>query len=171
MKRFFERIQQKALDPGEPPVVIVAFGDSVTQGAMENGRFDPENVYHRLLQQKLEARYPLTTFSTINAGVCGNSAQSGLKRMQRDVIRYQPDLVLIAFGLNDSGGGDAALPKFESTLRLMIAEIRRECLADIVLLTPSFIADSPSARIHKEHLPIADAVMKPQKDGTLSAWQ
>jgi len=170
MKRFFERIQQKALEPAEPPVVIVAFGDSVTQGATENGRYDPENVYHRLLQQKLEARYPLTTFSTINAGVCGNTTRSGLKRMHRDVIRYQPDLVLVAFGLNDCFGGDAALPDFERALRTVVAEVRRGCPADIVLLTPPFMADTFSDRIHSEHLPLADGIMKVQKEGTLSRY-
>jgi len=37
----------------------------------------------------------------LNAGWDGNTAADGLQRIERDVVRHDPDLVLLAFGLND----------------------------------------------------------------------
>ena len=83
-------------------MLIVAFGDSVTQGYTKANTIEAKYVYHQRLKEQLENRYPLTTFSVINAGVAGFTAEGSLERLQRDVIRYQPDLVLIGFGLNDA---------------------------------------------------------------------
>lgn len=52
LERFFRRIKDKALDVSQPPVLIVALGDSVTQGCMELGRLDPAVIFHRLLSSR-----------------------------------------------------------------------------------------------------------------------
>ena len=105
MRRFFQRIRDKAKDVAQSPILTIAFGDSVTQGAMQLHSLDAEGVYHRLLEKELAAFFPTTTFSTINAGVSGGSAPQAVERLERDVLRHDPDLVLIAFGLNDSLSG------------------------------------------------------------------
>ncbi len=170
MKRFFERIQQKALDVSQPPVLIVAFGDSVTQGCMEHSRLAPESVYHHLLQRELERFFPATTFSTLNAGVSGGNAAQGLERLQSDVIRHQPDLVLVAFGLNDSGLGVDKIPSFTSALQDTISDIRAGTDADILLLTPPFMASRRNGRIHPEHEALADTIIQTQLGGTLAHY-
>ena len=93
LARFRQRIREKAVDPSAPPVLIVALGDSVTQGFMEERRFDFEAVYHHRLKQLLEARYPQTTFSVVNAGCGGESLPGGARRLDRDVLRHQLDLL------------------------------------------------------------------------------
>jgi acyl-CoA thioesterase I len=170
MKHFFERIQQKALDVSLSPVVIVALGDSVTQGVMEHQILGSNTVYHRLLQEELERFYPTTTFSTLNAGVSGGSAPHGLARLERDVLRHQPDLVLIAFGLNDCLGGPAKVSEFSSTLQAIITQIRSSTESDILLVTPPFIATCPSARIHPEHEAIGPTIIEAQTNGSLALY-
>ncbi|RRJ96570.1 hypothetical protein Ga0100231_022410 [Opitutaceae bacterium TAV4] len=171
MHHFHQRIREKALDATNAPVLIVAFGDSVTQGAMEYGRLAPDEVYHRLLQTRLEQQHPTTTFSTLNAGVGGSSAPQALARLDRDVIRHQPDLVLIAFGLNDSLGGLGKLADFETAITQMIAGIHAQTKAGIILLTPPFMATRRSpARIHPSHLDFADTIIAAQTNGTLAAY-
>jgi acyl-CoA thioesterase-1 len=170
MKRFFERIRQKAVDVSQPPVLIVAFGDSVTQGAMELGRFDSEEVYHQQFQRKLESFYPATTFSTINAGVSGSSAKDAMDRVPRDITRHQPDLVLVAFGLNDCLGGLEALEGFGNTLRELVTGVRKNTEADVVLMTPPFMATRRNNRIHAEHHDCADGIILRQNDGTLARY-
>jgi acyl-CoA thioesterase-1 len=162
MERFFKRIKEKALDHSQSPVLIVAFGDSVTQGAMEHSRLDSASVYHRLLQEKLESFFPLTTFSTLNAGVSGDTAHKGLERLERDVLRHEPDLVLIAFGLNDSVGGEERHAEFEADLSVIQNRIRERTQADVMFITPPFMATKRTERIHPEHEMYAENIISTQ---------
>ena len=41
----------------------------------------------------------------INAGVGGDTAWGGCGAIAADVLAFDPDLVTICFGLNDSGAG------------------------------------------------------------------
>lgn len=170
MKRFFARIRDKAKNVSQKPVLIAALGDSVTQGVMEHRMLDSERVYHRLLQEELEAFFPLTTFSTINAGVSGGSALQAVERLDRDVLRHDPDLVLVAFGLNDSLGGVEALPQFEVALHEIITQIENGTSANIMLLTPSFMAKARNTRIHRDHDHMAENIIRTQNEGILSRY-
>ena len=170
MKRFFKRIHEKSVDTSHATILMTALGDSVTQGAMELGRWSPEKVDHRLFQQQLESLYPSTPFSMFNAGVDGNNAKQGLERMPRDVIRHQPDLVLVAFGLNDCGAGLAELPGFEETLLKIVGLIRSQTEADIVLITPPFMAREQTSRVHPQHQIHAESIFRLQNEGVLAAY-
>lgn len=170
MKRFFERIASKAQDPRQPPVFIVALGDSVTQGVMEHRFLDSSSVYHRVLQQRLEEYFPSTTFSTINAGVSGDNAAGGLARLDRDVISHHPDLVLVAFGLNDSLGGSEGITNFGTALEAIIRRIQAETDSDLVLLTPPLMASRRSHRIHPDHLAFANDIIRAQTSGALTEY-
>ncbi|OGV73874.1 MAG: hypothetical protein A3K19_10980 [Lentisphaerae bacterium RIFOXYB12_FULL_65_16] len=170
LERFRQRIQEKAAQPNTASVVIVAIGDSVTMGAMELGRFDFDGVYHQRLKRLLEQRYPATAFSVINSGVNGDSAAGGLARIDRDVIRYQPDLVLIAFGLNDSGGGLAGAVRFRETLSEIIRRVRQGTPADIIVLTPSFMNTRDSAKVAPEHRQHVEDFIRRQTTGVLAAY-
>lgn len=133
-------------------VLIVAFGDSVTQGWTCLHTRDPQGVYHNQLKQLLENRYSDVTVNMINSGVGGNQASDGLVRIDKDVIRFSPDLVLIEFGLNDSvKNGLAGMKSFKQTMTAIIKRIQQQTDADIVLLTPNFLATSDNQNIHEEH--------------------
>lgn len=170
MNRFFDRISQKARNPSEAPVLTVAFGDSVTQGVMEHRRLDSAAVFHRLLQVRLEEIFAATTFSTINAGVSGDNVTGALMRLDRDVIRHQPDLVQVAFSLNDSLRGLAGLKIFEDGLETIVTRIRRETEAGVLLLTPPFMATRRSERIHPEHSEHAEEIINAQTTGVLAQY-
>jgi acyl-CoA thioesterase I len=170
MKRFFQRIHEKAKDVSRAPVLIVALGDSVTQGVMEQNILDAEGVYHRLLQRQLETFFPTTTFSTINAGVSGDTAPKALKRLERDVLRHDPDLVLISVGGNDAGGGVEGLPAFTETLLQIISRIQQKTSADILLLTPTFAARRKNVRIHPDHESIAEGIIDRQVKGIVGQY-
>ena len=170
MSHFFERIRLKAQDVSQHPVLIIALGDSVTQGVMEHRFLDSKRVYHRLLQQELEDFFPLTTFSTINAGVSGGTVTQAVQRLERDVLRHAPDLVLIAFGLNDSLGGEMGLSPFQTALREIVRKIRQGTSSDVMLVTPPFMARCKNVRIHPEHEAMADNIIRAQTDGTLGQY-
>ncbi|GAB4069595.1 arylesterase [Ancylobacter sp. Lp-2] len=77
------------------PLRIVAFGDSLTSGY----RLPPEASFPAKLQAALKARgYDVTV---ANAGAPGNTATSGLERLDRSVPQGT-DGVIVEFGANDA---------------------------------------------------------------------
>jgi len=170
LKHFHARIEEKNKNMGAAPVVIVALGDSVTHGLMEINVLEQEAAYHHQLWKMLIKRYPGCVFSVINAGVGGDSAPGGLVRLERDVTRHQPDLLLVAYGLNDSGGGDAGLVNYTHALSEIVGRTRRDTHADVVLLTPSFMNTRDNDKVAKEHHGHVAAFMQRMTDGTLSRY-
>ena len=170
LNQFHARVKAKAKDNSLAPVLIVALGDSVTQGCMEEGRMDFDAVYHHQLKRLLERRYPATTFSVVNAGVGGESASGGLARLARDVIRHQPDLVIVGYGLNDACGGLGNLTAFRDVLAGLLRRIRCETEADIVLLTPNRMAAHDNDLVPARWKPIIGHFVETQRGGALNAY-
>ena len=73
---------------------IVAFGDSITEGAIG---VTPEQNWLKLLGGKLGSGYEI-----FNAGVGGNSAREAMARLEKDVLSRHPDAILIEFGGNNN---------------------------------------------------------------------
>jgi len=171
LKHFAKCVKDKIKDGHIQPIVIVALGDSVTMGCMKDCN-DYENVYHARLKKLLERQYPQAVFSVINAGIGGDSAKGGLRRLQRDVIRYLPDLVIIGFALNDSCCGIENLDEYRKAMSTMVNRIRKRTKADVVLLTPNFMnfADSPNVPDEYRKCKLADVFAKIQKGGILKRY-
>lgn len=77
---------------------VVVLGDSIVHG-ME---LPEEQTFPYLVQRHLQTYANRQDVVVINAGIPGNTSLHGLQRLQRDVIRYQPHITLISFGLNDA---------------------------------------------------------------------
>jgi len=77
---------------------IVAFGDSIPYGWL----LPYQQSYPTILEKRLRQTHPDWKIRVINAGVPGNTAVLGWMRLERDVLRYRPHLVLVGFGLNDA---------------------------------------------------------------------
>ena len=83
-------------------VTLVAFGDSVTAGAESTA---PELTYWARWARQLRGKYPKASIASLNSGVGGDLSDDGLARLDAAVIAKKPDLVIIAFGLNDFNRG------------------------------------------------------------------
>ncbi|OHD69616.1 MAG: hypothetical protein A2W19_01005 [Spirochaetes bacterium RBG_16_49_21] len=117
----------KKLKAGET-LTIVALGDSLTHGwLVRKGYLD-------FMSEMIKSRYPHSTVKIINRGVPGDTAEGGLARLEHDVIDLNPDLVFIQFGLNDAFSGISA-EKFKNTIRIIVAELKAETEAEMLLLT------------------------------------
>jgi lysophospholipase L1-like esterase len=77
--------------PLRKPIVIVALGDSVTQGVCVG----EENGYVSKLQRMLGDGYQV-----INEGVSGERSWNALSRSDA-VLAHQPDILIIFYGTND----------------------------------------------------------------------
>jgi len=81
----------------KPPGVrrIVSLGDSYTVGyEVEN-----EETFSQVLERELAARG--FTVEVLNAGVSGYSTAEQLLYLERELLRYEPDVVLVTFYGND----------------------------------------------------------------------
>lgn len=121
------------------PVTIVALGDSLTEGWMvSKGYFD-------YLKEMLHVRFPNNKCTFINSGIPGDTADSGLSRMEWDVLHYKPDCVFIQYALNDAFSGYTER-NFKSNIKGIIENIRERGNAEIVLITSSYIGDNEENR-------------------------
>ena len=77
---------------------LVGFGDSLTAGYGVPG----EAAHMTRLAAELPKRYPDISWKIINSGANGDTTREGLSRLTRDVLRHDPNIVLILFGSNDS---------------------------------------------------------------------
>ncbi len=132
-----------------PPVTIAFLGDSVTQGCFECwfdekkgffGSTQPEESYASKLRSILQLLCPNAQLNIVNAGIGGDSAAGGLLRFDRDVAPYQPDLVVIAFALNDSAAGPEGIGAYREALSGLFSKVR-ELGAECILLTPNAMND------------------------------
>jgi lysophospholipase L1-like esterase len=71
------------------PKTLICFGDSLTEGVIGTSYVD-------ILRAELPA-----AIRVINAGINGDTTINLLRRFERDVVPYRPDLVVILVGLND----------------------------------------------------------------------
>ncbi len=153
------KITERQFDQhGKAPVTIAVLGDSVTQGCFECtyhpeagfiGPCEYENSYASHLGHFLHLLAPTAQINVINAGIGGDSAPGGLARFDRDVAAYHPDLVVVAFALNDSGHGPAGIPAYRAAMEGIldkIAAIDAEC----ILLTPNSMNDRVSPYLEGE---------------------
>ena len=118
-------------------VKIVAFGDSITAGGEAS---KPDLIFWRRWVDELQRKYPHAHLTAINGATGGDTTAQGLQRLQAKVIAEKPDLVLIGFGMNDHNVSGVPIPQFEENLKRMIARIRSETGAEVVL----FSAFSPN---------------------------
>lgn len=164
------------------PVLIAFIGDSVTHGCFEVTMdemnrligvvYDPENGYPNRLKRRLDAMYPAASVSILNAGVGGECAVHGAERLERDVLSRRPDLVVVAFALNDSMNADVegGLAEYRAAMEDMVVRIQ-DSGAECIVQTPNRMCSYVSAIISKGELRnIAAQAARVQNDGVLAAY-
>lgn len=163
----------------EPPVSIAFFGDSVTQGCFEIFQDENSNIetvfdqnagYPHYVAKILALLYPKAPVQIINAGLSGDNAPHALKRLNRDVILHNPDLVVICFGLNDSTVGLDFLPRYEAALDQMMSELR-EHNVEVIFMTPNMMNTHISCHLKEDWIrEYAAKTRKIQTEGVLEQF-
>jgi len=116
-------------EPGE--LKIAFLGGSITEGAGygtdvpegETATRETSRYSSRVVNEYFKAKYPNKTVTEINAGIGGSASNSGLMRIKRDVMDYEPDVVFVEFAVNDAGNADRLADRastFEDVLRNLI---------------------------------------------------
>ena len=147
------------------PANIVIFGDSVSHGHLLNN-VDYESVYWNRLKKMLNAFRCIIPVNMINAAIGGTTASASLKRMETQVFRHDPDLVIICFGLNDVGG---PLEVYLDSLK----QIFQKCLdsgCDAIFMTPNMLNTYVAQDTLAEHRDYAHVTAKFQTGGRMDRY-
>ena len=178
--RILEKLAARnAETPDRAAALIACLGDSVTHGCFEVfknrfGKVDtvyrPEDGYPARLRRRLNLLYPASAVNVLNAGVSGDSAAGGLRRLERDVLSHLPDLVTVNFGLNDAMGGRNALSNYRANMRALFSRIL-DSGAECMLVTPNRMCSYVSHALSDPDLrAIAAAAAEIQTGGALDAF-
>ncbi len=143
-------------------VNVVCLGDSVTQGAFENGHCDTSLAYGEKLAHLLNFYCPNRVVNVINSGIGGTTAKFATTRFERDVLAYHPDLVLVMFGVNDFSDPDA----YRDSLSEIFARLNKENIP-AVYITEHMMNTYVAEWTHKIHLDYAKTTSDVQNNGTM----
>ena len=141
-------IAEKAKNRQGVKIPTIAFlGDSVTQGCFElykkndsalEAFYDKNSSYHNYIAKIFTVLFPEAPINIINAGIGGDSAPEGLRRLERDVLAFNPDLTVVCFGLNDCGKGLDGLQTYADSLRQIFTKLK-EADSEVIFMTPNMM--------------------------------
>ena len=145
-----QRFRGPTVDERKPPgtVRIICYGDSNTDGPLEGGAW-PEALAE-ILGAGANADGGIA-YEVLNAGVTGYSSYQGLRRLEQEIDRYRPDVVLVAFGWNDASTSISTEDKafaqssaFQSVNPWAVAARRVLFTYDAALVAARFVTPSRS---------------------------
>lgn len=147
------------------PINIVILGDSVSHGAV-NGYVDYENVYWNQLKKRLNQFRDYIPVNMINAAIGGTDALRALARLDRDVIKHEPDLVIVCYGLNDVNG---TLENYVNSLRTIFKRCT-EAGSDVIFMTPNMLNTRVAEDTDKGLLNYANKTAQMQNEGRMDQY-
>ena len=167
--KIIEKMAKKTADHYNNEGVTIAFlGDSVTQGCFEVYKkldnnietiFDKKHSYEQYLFDILNIVFPVCTVNIINAGISGDNTNRAKDRVDSAVIRHEPDLTVVCYGLNDCGTSEDSVSRYVENLRVIFTKLKN-ANSEIIFMTPNmmntkvspFLSDPDFIRIAKAHV-------------------
>jgi lysophospholipase L1-like esterase len=132
--------------PAPKPNGIIMFGDSTT--ALRPGAV--KKVYSVRVDEALQSIG--SSLSVANAGVGGNTTRDARRRFASDVLKHQPKVIVMQFGINDAAvdvwkkppatQSRVPLEEYIANLRALITEAR-EHKARVILMTTNPLRWTP----------------------------
>lgn len=115
----------------------VAFlGDSITAA----------RGYPKTIELYTVMRYPDRKIKFYNAGKGGDTAQTSIKRLERDVFAHRATVMLVALGVNDIGWGMKADPEHKKLyldgIRTLISRCKEKNVR-VIVCSPAITAENP----------------------------
>jgi len=133
-------------------VSLVVLGDSISAGANASGGYDAapyQPAYPELVRLNLSQRFE-TEVTLTNLSVGGKDTHWGVSQVPA-VLAAKPDLVVIAFGMNDSAGRPAK--EYQEFTRQMIEQIRKERPETEFILVATMLGNPDWIRLKQELFP------------------
>ncbi|MBI1692284.1 MAG: lipase [Bacteroidetes bacterium] len=118
---------------------VVFFGDSITQAGAQAGG------YIRLMDTLVALDKKSADYELIGAGIGGDKIYDLYLRMEEDVLKKQPDIVVIYVGVNDfwhksSSGTGTDYNKFGRFYEAVVAKLQAAGIK-VIICTPAVIGE------------------------------
>ena len=118
---------------------VVFFGDSITQAGVQPGG------YIRLMDSLVALDKKSADYELIGAGIGGDKIYDLYLRMEEDVLKKQPDIVVIYVGVNDvwhksSSGTGTDYNKFGRFYEAVVAKLQAAGIK-VIISTPAVIGE------------------------------
>ena len=173
--KIIEKFNKRIRDHYKSEGVTIAFiGDSVTEGCFELYKLgeraadavcDKMSSYEMGVFEILATLYPSVPVNIINAGVSGDTAPWGLERIDRHVIRHEPDLCVVCYGLNDCGLDPERPERYRKALTGIFDKLESAGI-EILFMTPNMMNTKVSPHITDPFIKeIAEAKIQYQTGG------
>ncbi|MBO5879735.1 MAG: GDSL family lipase [Clostridia bacterium] len=144
---------------------IVIFGDSVSHGAVRD-YIDYENVYWNRLKKMLNQYRSYVPVNMINSSIGGVTAEDSIQRIEKQVLKYEPDLVIVCFGLNDV---NLELDVYINSLKTIFARCNDAGL-DVIFMTPNMLNTRVAEDTPKNYLAYAAKTAEMQNNGRMDKY-
>ena len=136
-------------------LTIVIDGDSISCGSNSSKKYGIPpyaDGYVDMVRRKLELQYNNYNINIVNAAVGGTTAIDNLSTIEESIISHDPDLVIIAFGMNDASQG-ISTESFRETINKKINAITKELPQSEILLVTSLYGNPIvfSSELYEEH--------------------
>lgn len=176
--KIMKTISEKAHDNMNKGGVVIAFlGDSVTQGCFELYKssetaietvFDRNSSYPNYISKIFSVLFPNVPVNIINAGISGDTALHASERLERDVLKYNPDLAVVCFGLNDAMQGN--IEEYKKSLENIFGRLQKNNI-ETIFMTANMMCTSLSPHLADELMvSVAGNAMKVQNSGCLEQY-
>ena len=107
------------------------FGDSITAGGNASGRnggvapYTP--IWAEIVRDGLAAKYPSAKINYTNTAVGGKETNWAIEELEARVNAYKPDMLVLAFGMNDGGKTTEAFIKNIKTIVDRVLAANPDC--------------------------------------------
>ena len=176
--RIIRKMADKAANRRLEGVTVAFLGDSLTQGCFEiykkeNGHietvYDKRHSYAMHVFDILCTLIPIVTVNIIGAGISGDNAPGGLARVERDILRHEPDLTVVCYGLNDCSRDGDSVDRYVSALGEIFEKLRAGG-SEVIFMTPNMMNTRVSAHLSDpDFIAIAESCAAMQNDGVFDA--
>jgi lysophospholipase L1-like esterase len=115
------------------------------------------------LKKKLNQLRDYIPVNMINASIGGTTAKNSLVRLESQVLKHEPDLVIVCFGLNDVNG---SLEDYVDSLKTIFKRCKDDGL-DVIFMTPNMLNTSVADDTPEEYYNYAIKTAEMQNGGRM----
>jgi lysophospholipase L1-like esterase len=113
------------------PITICVLGGSITAGSLASST---DKRWANLMEKWWANKFPSSTITFVNAGIGGTGSDIGTFRVKSDVIKYNPDFVVVEFAVNDAGETSSYVQEMmEGIIRQLYSDTCKEGVLMLLL--------------------------------------
>lgn len=149
---------------------IVFYGDSITEGYNTSGFVNTAPYmpkWSALVTEYLKKAYPFSNITEVNTGLSGQDTRWGVQNITERVTDHDPDLAVLAFGMND--GGQRSAEEYVANLQAMIEAIHAKNPDCEIVLVSTTLPNPDAPGVQGEHEAYEEPMLAMEQEGIVVA--